>query len=181
MSDSTLTANGRKRWKLTDEQRRAISERMKGNTNKRGFKVQDTSQFFRGGRPGPQSPAEKAKRAASLERVHRKFRPTKIELVVQDMLNELGIEYVVHKRFGQFTPDIYVPAANLIIEVNGCYWHDCPECYDAEVRPGQRLKDSNRIQLLEEDHKVLVVWQHELECKESVMARIAPAVTEEVN
>lgn len=45
------------------------------------------------------------------------------ELQFKEILNELKIDYEVQKILGNKIFDFYIPKANLIIEVDGNYWH----------------------------------------------------------
>lgn len=163
------------------EERRKTSVAMMGNTNKLGYKVKDTSRFYRGGRIGQtQSEEEKAKRVESLEKTLKQYKPTKIELMVHDVLNQLEVEYVVHKRIRCYIPDIFIPSLNLILEIHGCWWHDCETCYgkDNEQHPGRREKDRIRIEKLSESHKVVVIWEHQLSTNDN-MAVVMTAVRDQ--
>lgn len=46
-----------------------------------------------------------------------------IELIVQNSLDVLGITYEANKIIDRWQLDIYVPDAQLDIEVDGVYWH----------------------------------------------------------
>ena len=50
---------------------------------------------------------------------------TTIELFVQNILNELNIEYITgdHSVLGSKELDIFIPSKNIAIECNGIYWH----------------------------------------------------------
>ena len=53
-----------------------------------------------------------------------KRNPTSIELKVYDKLKELGIIFETQKLInGRFVVDAYIPSLNLVIEVDGNYWH----------------------------------------------------------
>lgn len=50
--------------------------------------------------------------------------PTSIEKAVYDELEKRGVEFEPQKVInGKFVVDAYVPALNLVIEVDGDYWH----------------------------------------------------------
>lgn len=63
--------------------------------------------------------------------IHTKFgKITKPELKVQDILNDLNIQYTTQKKIGRYFFDIYIKNIKLIIEVNGDYWHANPIFYN---------------------------------------------------
>jgi len=70
-------------------------------------------------------------------------------------------------------PDFFFPDLNLVIFVNGCFWHGCPKCcrntpktrslfwlnkIEANRKRDRRV---NRV-LRAEGYQVLRVWEHEL-------------------
>jgi len=76
--------------------------------------------------------------------------------------------------------DFYVPNSNLLVEVNGDYWHANPEIYDesdiisypgGEVVVGEiRKRDQSKINLAEKTgYNVLEVWESDIENKTSLV------------
>lgn len=49
--------------------------------------------------------------------------PTSIELEVKQWLINSKVEYIFQKTFGRFVVDFYLPDYNIIVEVDGEYWH----------------------------------------------------------
>ena len=93
---------------------------------------------------------------------------TKIEIKIQNFLKQLGIEFFTHQYMKiehSYQCDIFIPSRNLIIEVDGCYWHGCKIC---NKKPHKNLekqieKDKLRTQqLLEKGYKVLRLWEHDI-------------------
>jgi DNA mismatch endonuclease (patch repair protein) len=69
-------------------------------------------------------------------------------------------------------PDFFFPEARLVVFVDGCYWHGCPECghiprvnnayWKAKIE-GNRRRDQANIRKLEEaGARVLRIWEHQL-------------------
>jgi very-short-patch-repair endonuclease len=67
--------------------------------------------------------------------------------------------------------DIYIPSLNLLIEVNGDYWHYNPELYDAEYfdeSRGMYVKDKwandkeKLVNAQAEGYNTIVLWQKNL-------------------
>ena len=68
-----------------------------------------------------------------LERIHPKFGTSKLEQdFAEQFLEKLGVEYIWQfeaKDIGRFY-DFYLPKHNLIIEVDGSYYHSDPRVVD---------------------------------------------------
>ena len=53
--------------------------------------------------------------------------------------------------------------SDVIIEVDGCYYHNCVECGHAEKFPGKTEEDFKRTQYIESlGYRVFHVWEHEV-------------------
>lgn len=82
------------------------------------------------------NPEAKERRILTLRSKKRK---TKIEKIVEEVLCSLGIEFYPEHRFdGVGFVDFWLPAANLVIECDGEYWHSLLE---------QKIKDTQRDQI----------------------------------
>lgn len=58
----------------------------------------------------------------------------RMEHVMRDILDNLGVEYIHQKGIdGRFVVDFMLPPHNLIIEVDGDYWHANPAFYPPET------------------------------------------------
>ena len=90
-------------------------------------------------------------------------RETKPEKQIEKLLSDADIEYVKQFRIFKYSVDFYLPAWNLVIEVNGCWWHRCKECgFKDDVRA--RFKDARRARSIRSrGYELVVVWEHELE------------------
>ena len=51
---------------------------------------------------------------------------TKPELIFQDILEKLNIHFEKQKSVGKYKCDFYIPEYNLIVEIDGDYWHANP-------------------------------------------------------
>jgi G:T-mismatch repair DNA endonuclease (very short patch repair protein) len=59
-----------------------------------------------------------------------------------------------------YNPDFVCTKKNkTIIAAHGCYWHNCPICYDKINIKSNYKRDKN---ILESDWSVLEVWEHEI-------------------
>lgn len=100
------------------------------------------------------------------------------EIKVRKLLHRLGYRFRLHRKDLPGKPDIVLPKYKTVIFVNGCFWHGCPICRHAQIRPQANADYWNRkldrnIQRDKENHadlekrgwKVLVVWEHETKKK----------------
>jgi len=89
------------------------------------------------------------------------------EKVFHDMMKELGVKCECQKVVGNKIFDFYIPSKNMIVEVDGDYWHANPLIYEN--------KDLNKTQLrnVKNDefktvlakgngYKIERVWENEL-------------------
>lgn len=113
-----------------------------------------------------------ARRRKSVSRamVRNRKRRTKsekssLELKVEAWLKEAGIAYQSQFPISLCHTDLYFPATKTAVELNGCYWHACPECLPGKQEHSrQRAKDMKRYSVFWRlGHKVLVLWEHEIE------------------
>ena len=97
---------------------------------------------------------------------------TRPETVLQEALNDLGLDYFVTRPSLQGKPDIVFEKEKVAVFVHGCYWHRCPYCSPHFPATNQaywsakfaRNKARDRWvarELREEGWRVVVVW----ECK----------------
>jgi len=100
-----------------------------------------------------------------------KSKNTKIELMVQTMLDELRVEYKTQFPVLHYLCDVYVQSLNLIIEVNGNYWHANPSIFKSDDIIGHKKtlakelwhNDERRVnELIEMGYKVLVLWESDI-------------------
>jgi len=107
---------------------------------------------------------------AGLNAILNNRKPTKIEQQVNKFIikNNLPYKYVGNGKFWvtvnskHFNFDfINVNSEKKIIEVNGCYWHGCPECFPE--RKKEYLRSQDKIKSLQEfgHWEALEIWGHE--------------------
>jgi very-short-patch-repair endonuclease len=86
------------------------------------------------------------------------IKDTTIEIKIQNYLKELDIEFQKHKymhiKHG-YQCDIFVPSLNLIIEVDGNYWHKYPF--------GTNIDKIRTQELIDKGFKVLRLWGSEIQ------------------
>lgn len=120
------------------------------------------------------TPEERSKNMAAV-----KSRNTKPELRLRRAIWKAGLRYFTAQGWTNLTgvflpgsPDLIFPASRIVLFVDGCFWHGCPEHYHApEERKGfwaAKLKenlDRDRrvsVQLREKGWDVLRIWEHDL-------------------
>lgn len=94
-------------------------------------------------------------------------RDTLLEKYLESLLLALGFELRKQVWFGRQCVDFVATrdGETIIIEANGCYWHDCPRCHGSEEkRPGKRAHDAARRRRVEDRSglRVIELWDHEL-------------------
>lgn len=97
----------------------------------------------------------------------RKSCVTKIQLIVADYLKENNIKYTLEKYFtfsGRRTRvDIYLDDLNLVVEINGLYWHGKPGTPIEEMSDYQREGyERDRFKESVFGNKLLFLWEDEI-------------------
>jgi DNA mismatch endonuclease (patch repair protein) len=92
-------------------------------------------------------------------------------------------------------PDFLFAAANIVLFIDGCYWHGCPTCsharrtnrryWNAKITGNQVRDRSNNRALRRAGYRVIRVWEHELleGCDAKWLVRLRELIirTESVN
>lgn len=85
-----------------------------------------------------------------------------LEVQVKTLLDALGVSYEQQYRIGRYLVDFYIASENLVVEVNGCWWHSCPQCgYTYE--PKQQSDERRLAYIRKKGYKVVVIWEHDLQ------------------
>jgi DNA mismatch endonuclease (patch repair protein) len=125
---------------------------------------------------------DKTKRSEIMTKV--KGENTTPELVVRKLLFSMGFRYRLHRKDLPGKPDIVMPKYKLVIFVHGCFWHGCPTCRHAQIRPADNAeywnkkldknkeRDSKNIMELKNNGwNVLVIWECETKKKKIDLLR----------
>lgn len=88
---------------------------------------------------------------------------TSIELAIQDELADRQIIFIKQFVFeGIARVDFFLPEHNVVIQCDGCYWHNCPEHYPGHHKE-QRQKDITKdAKLTFRGLKVYRFWEHDI-------------------
>lgn len=111
---------------------------------------------------------------------------TKPEMLVRRLLHGLGLRYRLHRRDLPGKPDIVLPKWNVVIFVNGCFWHQHPSdnCRASAVPTSRQdywlpklartmARDAENVAALKAlGWRVLVLWECELNDEAALKARI---------
>jgi DNA mismatch endonuclease (patch repair protein) len=128
---------------------------------------------------------DKQKRSEIMSKVHSN--DTSPEIRVRKLLHRMGYRFRLHRQDLPGKPDIVLPKYKTVVFVHGCFWHGCPVCRHAQVRPqtntgywNKKLdrtmaRDKENIARLESlGWRVLVIWECETRkrCEENLTQRI---------
>lgn len=102
-----------------------------------------------------------------------KYFNTKPERAFKIVLDNLKIKY----KFQYLVPnvtmvDFFIPSLNLMIFIDGCYWHVCPTCncnhsFDQKEKENTYKRDALIVSKLEKlGYKVKRIWEHEIKLTE---------------
>jgi len=101
-----------------------------------------------------------------------KGKNTSPEIIIRKLLYSKGIRgYRIHyPLIGK--PDIVFIKRRLVVFIDGCYWHKCPECFTIPQtrtefwleKINKNVARDNKInhQLVNEGWKVLRFWEHDV-------------------
>jgi DNA mismatch endonuclease (patch repair protein) len=117
-------------------------------------------------------------------------RDTSPEMIVRRRLHALGFRYRVSARpipNVRRTADIAFTRAKVAVFIDGCFWHGCPEHYQAPARNAEfwlakRLRNKERdaetdATLASDGWRCLRIWEHEVRtAPDEVVARIISVV-----
>jgi len=90
---------------------------------------------------------------------------TSIELKTADYLDKLNIKYdpqhYIESSWGGYSLDFYLPNYKLVIECDGCYWHNCYECGFSDENERNRIDKSRNTYLINKNYNLLRIWEHD--------------------
>lgn len=116
----------------------------------------------------PKSEAHREILKATLARNRKellKGNPSKLEFTFADVLAGLNIEFVHQYHLDGFDYDFYIPAKNLLIEVDGDYWHGHPDKFpelNAMQRKNQGLDRLKMKHASDRNYQLLRFWETDI-------------------
>ncbi len=86
---------------------------------------------------------------------------SRVECSFRDFLSGLGFDVVHPYTVDGRRTDGYLPGINMVIEVDGCYWHGCKDCgFDnPSKQEADRQKDEHYSN---HGYRVLRIWEHDV-------------------
>ena len=118
----------------------------------------------------PKTKTRLRKPNGKLERVHPKFGTSKLEQdFAEQFLDKLGVEYIWQfeaKDIGRFY-DFYCPKSNLIIEIDGSYYHADPRVVD-ENKLSPMQKKNKRVDEYKDEWAlmhgipIMRIWEYDI-------------------
>lgn len=108
---------------------------------------------------------------------------TKPQIIINNLLEELGISYTNEKSIKYFSLDNYLDDYDLAIEVMGDFWHTNPIIYSEVTREIQKKripKDKSKHTYVKNkyNYEILYLWENDIYnnldvCKELIKKYIA--------
>jgi len=111
------------------------------------------------------------RRSSNMRRI--RSRDTAPEMVVRRAVHGMGFRYRLHVRDLPGKPDLVFPRLRSVIQVQGCFWHQHPNCVDCHIpktgaaywkpkldRNCERDK-ATQAALKKAGWRVLIVWECE--------------------
>jgi DNA mismatch endonuclease (patch repair protein) len=115
---------------------------------------------------------DQQKRSEIMSKVHST--DTTPEICVRKLLHSMGYRFRLQRRDLPGNPDIVLPKYRTVIFVHGCFWHGCPTCRHAKIRPQSNSEywekklnrtlerdKQNQLLLKQFGWRVLVIWECE--------------------
>lgn len=136
---------GLKHGPASEERKKKISNKLKGNKNGVGrqvsnFEIQLKRKLMTGN--------------TIWKLAKRKTRDTIPELLIEAELKRQNVYYIKQAYICGFSVDFYLPEIRTIIECDGDYWHNLPEV---------KIKDAKKNAIWAfEGFKVMRFWEHEI-------------------
>jgi len=119
---------------------------------------------------------DQKKRSQIMSKVHSSN--TTPEIRVRKLLHNMGYRFRLNRIDLPGKPDIVLPKYKTVIFVHGCFWHGCPLCKHAQIRPKtnteywnkkldlNKERDKENISTLQSlGWNVLIVWECETKKK----------------
>jgi DNA mismatch endonuclease (patch repair protein) len=125
---------------------------------------------------------DQQKRSEIMAKVHST--DTTPEIRVRTVLEEMGYTFFLENNDLPGKPDMLLLDYDTVVFVHGCFWHGCPVCRHAKIRPKENAEywnkkldrtierdKENKIKLEQLGYKVLVIWECETKKKKIDMLK----------
>jgi len=95
------------------------------------------------------------------------------EAVVNRLLQDGITGWELHPKGVTGKPDFVFPSVNLLVFVDGCFWHGCPRCnrrlprnrgefWRTKLDENRRRDNRQRRKLRDQGYHVMRIWEHEV-------------------
>lgn len=108
------------------------------------------------------------------------FKDTIPELIVKAFLDESKIDYIHPKSIDRYSVDFFIPHKNLIIEVDGCFYHSCI-IHKPYGEKGKQKRENDRVReekIKLRGYRVLRIWEHDIKNSNRFKETINEALVE---
>lgn len=147
------------------ERRKKISEKLTGKKKspEHVAKIKADRQKYWGDRENRN--AQRIRRSKYMS-THLIKTESKLEKEFQAILNGLGISYIFQYIVNGYNYDFYIPDKNILIEVDGDWWHCNPELniqpvYESQKHTIEHDLIKNKI-ALDNGYQLLRFWEHDI-------------------
>jgi DNA mismatch endonuclease (patch repair protein) len=116
-----------------------------------------------------------AKRSLVMSRI--RSGNTSPEKMVRSILHANGFRFRLHRKDLPGKPDIVLPKFQIVVFVNGCFWHQCPNCksgrlpksnlpyWEPKLKRNQERDKKNVLELKKLGWRVITIWECQIDKK----------------
>lgn len=103
-------------------------------------------------------------RISVLKNFNKRFKDTEIELKIESELKLRHIKYLKQVPLCNIgCVDFYIPNNKIVIQADGCYWHNCQIHKKNLPLPGKTERDIHQSEVLTSNgFRVFRFWEHEI-------------------
>lgn len=87
------------------------------------------------------------------------------EIIVENILNEIGISFKSPYQMGRFILDFWIPNKNVCVECYGDYWHCNPHIYNKANKYQQKNieRDVKKSEMLRsKNYEMVILWEYDI-------------------
>lgn len=133
--------------------------------------------------------ATKTRRALKIEMFGSKSKSSKygddtsIEKFIEDLLNQLGVKFKKQKAIRFYNVDFFLPDYNLVLQINGEYWHCDPRVYpqpknNIQKKNIEKDKEAKKA-IIDGGYKLLEIWEGDIKrSPDVVMEKLKKIISE---
>lgn len=140
-------------------QHHSEEQKQKWSKERKGRDAGENNPFY--GKTHTEEVKELLRMKGAAQRAQTFTLPSMPEKAIHAELSKYSINFFTEVLIGnKFCVDVFIPQYNLIIYVDGCYWHACPEHCPKAKKP---KTDNARIPYLSKcGYSVEIIWEHDI-------------------